>query len=88
WPVILRITILGVTCWDIFLVFVRKSQVQCLDPSCDARPEALGEVMPPQPEWWLNGDPYVNGQVSLQGNIDISFRIKGSKDKISFRRKW
>jgi hypothetical protein len=26
--------------------------------------EVLGEVIRPQPEWWLNGDPYVSGQVS------------------------
>jgi len=27
--------------------------------------EALGEAIRPQPEWWLNGDPYVNGKVSV-----------------------
>ena len=27
--------------------------------------EALGEAIRPQPEWWLNGDPYVNGQVGV-----------------------
>ena len=26
--------------------------------------EVLGEVIRPQPEWWLNGDPYVSGHVS------------------------
>ena len=26
--------------------------------------EVLGEVIRPQPEWWLNGDPHVSGQVS------------------------
>ena len=59
--------------------------------------ETLGEAIRPQPEWWLNGDPFVKGQVrkhvfsvglaltyhvqigQLQGNIDVSFRIKGSK---------
>jgi len=25
--------------------------------------EALGEVIRPQPEWWLNGDPKMNGRV-------------------------
>jgi len=25
--------------------------------------EALGEVIRPQPEWWLNGDPKINGRV-------------------------
>jgi len=27
--------------------------------------EALGEAIRPQPEWWLNGDPYVNGKVRV-----------------------
>ena len=26
--------------------------------------EVLGDVIRPQPEWWLNGDPYVSGHVS------------------------
>lgn len=25
----------------------------------------LGEAIRPQPEWWLNGDPWVEGSVSL-----------------------
>ena len=25
--------------------------------------EVLGEVIRPQPEWWLNGDPWINGHV-------------------------
>ena len=25
--------------------------------------ETLGEAMRPQPEWWLNGNPFVKGQV-------------------------
>ncbi|EAU80624.1 hypothetical protein CC1G_10191 [Coprinopsis cinerea okayama7 len=42
--------------------------------------EALGDAIRPQPEWWLNGDPRVIGRISvLQGNIDVSFRVKGSK---------
>jgi len=42
--------------------------------------EVLGDVIRPQPEWWLNGDPYVSGQIGqLQGNIDVSFRIRGPK---------
>lgn len=42
--------------------------------------EKLGDAIRPQPEWWLNGDPRILGHISqLQGNIDVSFRIKGSK---------
>ncbi|KAL0065505.1 cytochrome oxidase assembly protein 1 [Marasmius tenuissimus] len=42
--------------------------------------EVLGEAIRPQAEWWLNGDPDIQGQIStMQGNVDMSFRIKGSK---------
>jgi len=42
--------------------------------------EVLGEAIRPQPEWWLNGDPRIKGTIStMQGNVDVSFRIKGSK---------
>jgi len=26
--------------------------------------DVLGDVIRPQPEWWLNGDPYVSGHAS------------------------
>ncbi|THU91707.1 hypothetical protein K435DRAFT_758930 [Dendrothele bispora CBS 962.96] len=33
-----------------------------------------------EPEWWLNGDPRIKGMIStMQGNVDVSFRIKGIK---------
>lgn len=42
--------------------------------------QVLGEVIRPQPEWWLNGDPWISGHINqLQGNIDVSFRIRGSR---------
>jgi cytochrome c oxidase assembly factor 1 len=25
----------------------------------------LGEAIRPQPEWWLNGDPWIEGAVSI-----------------------
>lgn len=25
--------------------------------------DVLGDVIRPQPEWWLNGDPMINGRV-------------------------
>ncbi|KAG9226469.1 hypothetical protein CCMSSC00406_0005864 [Pleurotus cornucopiae] len=41
----------------------------------------LGEAIRPQPEWWLNGDPRIKGNINqLQGNVDVSLRLKGSKD--------
>ncbi|THU96087.1 DUF1783-domain-containing protein, partial [Dendrothele bispora CBS 962.96] len=35
------------------------------------------EAICPEPEWWSNGDPRNKG--TMQGNVDVSFRIKGSK---------
>ncbi|KAJ7169479.1 cytochrome oxidase assembly protein 1 [Mycena filopes] len=41
--------------------------------------ETIGMAIRPQPEWWLNGYPIIHGQINqIQGNIDVSFRIKGS----------
>ncbi|KAJ7293751.1 cytochrome oxidase assembly protein 1 [Mycena rebaudengoi] len=38
------------------------------------------QLTEPKPEWWLNGYPIIDGQINqLQGNIDVSFRIKGSR---------
>jgi len=89
WPVILGFTALAVTGWGTFFVFatnqekISSSVFRSIMISVRHDPklrEALGEAIRPQPEWWLNGDPYVNGKIGqLQGNIDISFRIKGSK---------
>ncbi|KAF9014320.1 cytochrome oxidase complex assembly protein 1-domain-containing protein, partial [Cyathus striatus] len=46
--------------------------------------EHLGEAIRPQAEWWLNGDPSVTGHINqLAGNIDVSFRIRGSKGVFS-----
>ena len=28
--------------------------------------DILGEAIRPQPEWWLNGDPWIEGSVSLR----------------------
>lgn len=41
----------------------------------------LGEAIRAEPVWYLNGDPWVNGSIRLlQGNVDLSFRVKGHKD--------
>jgi len=42
--------------------------------------EALGSGVRPEPAWYLNGDPWIDGAINMmQGNVDISFRVKGSK---------
>ncbi|KAF8163761.1 cytochrome oxidase complex assembly protein 1-domain-containing protein [Crassisporium funariophilum] len=89
WPLLLGALVAGVSGWAVFMTFatnqeklsssVYRSIVRALKADLQLR-EVLGEAIRPQPEWWLNGDPYVSGKISqLQGNIDVSFRIRGSK---------
>ena len=45
----------------------------------------LGDAVRPEPTWYLNGSPWVSGSVKmLQGNIDVSFRVKGHKGTHEF----
>lgn len=45
----------------------------------------LGDAVRPEPTWYLNGSPWVSGSVKmLQGNIDVSFRVKGHKGTHKF----
>ncbi|PPQ78437.1 hypothetical protein CVT25_011882 [Psilocybe cyanescens] len=89
WPIALGLLITGVSGWAAFMTFatnqeklsssVFRSIVRALKADPQLR-EVLGEAIRPQPEWYLNGDPHVKGRISqLQGNIDVSFRVRGSK---------
>ncbi|CAE6419063.1 unnamed protein product [Rhizoctonia solani] len=40
----------------------------------------LGSGVVAEPTWWMVGQPYVDGAINLlQGKVDISVRVKGSK---------
>lgn len=40
----------------------------------------LGTGIAAEPTWWMVGQPYVDGAINmLQGKVDISMRVKGSK---------
>jgi cytochrome c oxidase assembly factor 1 len=63
----------GLTGWAAFLTYVTNrekissSVVRQIMRSVRDDPqlkEVLGEAIRPQPEWWLNGDPRINGGVS------------------------
>lgn len=42
--------------------------------------QLLGDEITPKPEWWLNGRPRIRGEPNqLQGNIDLSMRLRGSR---------
>ncbi|KAI0763708.1 DUF1783-domain-containing protein [Irpex lacteus] len=89
WPVILAASILGVSAWGAFYFYaanqerLSSSVVRQIMGSIRhnaAIEEALGDSVRFEPVWWLNGDPWINGGVHLmQGNVDLSFRIKGHK---------
>ncbi|KAJ6501657.1 cytochrome oxidase complex assembly protein 1-domain-containing protein [Mycena polygramma] len=88
WPMMLGLTAIVLTSWAGFLTYVTNetkvtsSVVKQILRTIKTDPqllEALGLAIRPQPEWWLNGYPIIHGQINqLQGNIDVSFRIKGS----------
>ncbi|KAF8213506.1 cytochrome oxidase complex assembly protein 1-domain-containing protein [Mycena galopus ATCC 62051] len=88
WPTFIGIGVIVLTSWAAFLTYVTNetkvtsSVVKQILRTIKADPqllEALGFAIRPQPEWWLNGYPIIHGQINqLQGNIDVSFRIKGS----------
>ncbi|KAG6849915.1 hypothetical protein H0H93_003783 [Arthromyces matolae] len=89
WPAIVATLAVGVGAWAAFMTFVTNQekisssvvrQIMRSVREDQKLREVLGDAMRPQPEWWLNGDPLIHGKISqLQGNIDLSFRIKGSK---------
>ncbi|KAL0946385.1 hypothetical protein HGRIS_012615 [Hohenbuehelia grisea] len=89
WPIILAFAGAGALSWWAFLKYVTNQEkisssvVRQIMRTVKAHPdlkELLGEAIRPQPEWWLNGDPWIDGNINqLQGNVDVSFRLRGSK---------
>ncbi|KAJ6626836.1 cytochrome oxidase complex assembly protein 1-domain-containing protein [Mycena sp. CBHHK59/15] len=89
WPTVLGITAVVMCGWAGFLTYVTNEtkvtssvvkQILRTIKSDYHLAESLGQAIRPQPEWWLNGYPIIHGQINqLQGNIDVSFRIKGSQ---------
>lgn len=73
WPLAIGGAIAGIAGWVAFMIYatnqeklsssVFRSVVRGLKSDPQLR-ESLGEAIRPQPEWYLNGDPYVKGHVS------------------------
>jgi len=89
WPLIAAFIVAGVAGWAAFLLVVANQeklsssvvrQIMRTVKDNEELKEVLGEALRPQPEWWLNGDPWIEGAINmLQGNVDVSFRLKGHK---------
>ncbi|KAF9010318.1 DUF1783-domain-containing protein [Hymenopellis radicata] len=89
WPGTLAFAVVGVAGWVAFYTFVTnqekisssvvKQTLRTVRSDMGVK-EVLGEAIRPQPEWWLNGDPRIIGSINMmQGNVDVSYRIKGTK---------
>ncbi|KAJ8594638.1 DUF1783-domain-containing protein [Rhizopogon salebrosus TDB-379] len=89
WPFILAFATVGVSAWAAFLLFatnqeklsssVVKQILQMVRDNGELK-DMLGDAIRPEPAWYLNGDPWINGSINLpQGNVDLSFRLKGHR---------
>ncbi|KAG2366062.1 cytochrome oxidase complex assembly protein 1-domain-containing protein [Suillus spraguei] len=89
WPFILAFATVGVSAWAAFLLFatnqeklsssVVKRIMQTVRENEELK-NMLGDAIRPEPAWYLNGDPWINGSINLpQGNVDLSFRLKGHR---------
>lgn len=89
WPAVLAFAAVGVCGWAVFFTYVTNQEkvtssvVQQMLRSMKSSEhlhDYLGDAIRPVPEWWLNGDPWIHGRVNqINGSIDLSFKIKGSK---------
>ncbi|KZP29071.1 DUF1783-domain-containing protein [Athelia psychrophila] len=89
WPIIVAFIAAGVAGWAGFLLVATNQekisssvvrQIMRTVRDNEELRDMLGEAIRPAPEWWLNGDPWIEGAINmLQGNIDLSFRLKGHK---------
>ncbi|KAF8498330.1 cytochrome oxidase complex assembly protein 1-domain-containing protein [Gautieria morchelliformis] len=88
-PLIAILGALGLSAWGAFVFYVTNmerlssSVVRQLAfnlRSNELVKETLGVDVTLEGKWWLGGEPWINGAINLlQGNVDVSFRVKGSK---------
>jgi cytochrome c oxidase assembly factor 1 len=87
WPLITAFVALGIVGWAAFLLVATNQEKlsssvvrQVLRTVKDNKEikEMLGDAIRPQPEWWLNGDPWVQGAVS-QHLLSWWFRVQAKE---------
>ncbi|KIJ59179.1 hypothetical protein HYDPIDRAFT_68465, partial [Hydnomerulius pinastri MD-312] len=89
WPFILAFAALGVSGWAAFLLVAMNQERlsssvvrQILQTARDNEElkNVFGDAIRFEPAWYLNGSPWISGSINLpQGNVDVSFRLKGHK---------
>jgi len=72
WPYLIAAAVFGLGGWAVFMTYITNQEMitssvvrqvmRSVREDTKLR-EALGEAIRPQPEWWLNGDPKINGRV-------------------------
>ncbi|KAL4244801.1 hypothetical protein ABKN59_001464 [Abortiporus biennis] len=90
WPLLLFTSLIGVSIWGGFYLYAANQerlsssvvkQIMATVKESEELKAVLGEGIRFEPAWYLNGDPWINGSNhTLQGNVDLSFRLKGSKN--------
>ncbi|EUC67458.1 cytochrome oxidase complex assembly protein [Rhizoctonia solani AG-3 Rhs1AP] len=88
-PAFIGLGLLGVSAWAGFIVYamnqerLASSVTKQVLTQIRASPEVASELGPgvvAEPTWWMMGQPYIDGGINLlQGKVDISMRVKGSK---------
>jgi len=90
WPTVALLGTVGLAAWGVFLTYAANQErlsssitqqvLINLKDSPEVQ-EVLGDAIRPEPVWYLNGDPRVDGVINVpQGNVDLKFRVKGHKD--------
>lgn len=83
------LTVLGLSAWGGFVLYATNmervsssimrqlySELRKMEPVA----AVLGEGIQLEPKWWLGGEPWIEGMINtLQGKVDLRFRITGSQ---------
>lgn len=76
WPILLALSIAGVSVWGAFFAYATNQekltssvvkQILFVLRDSPELVEVLGERIRFEPTWWLNGDPWITGSVSVIG---------------------
>ena len=80
WPLALALALFGSAAWGAFYLYAANQErlsssvfKQLLTTVRDspALADALGDAIRPEPVWWMNGDPVVNGAVCVSYSRDF-----------------